>query len=509
MTSLWLDGVEPGAYPAAAPGARCDVVVVGGGLTGLTTAVLLARGGSSVVLLEARGLGAGTTGRSTAKVSLLQGTRLARLARRHPDEVVRAYVEGSREGMDWLLRYCVEHDVPAQRRTAVTYATTAKGRARIEAELEVGRRVGLPLAWHRQVDLPVPVVGAVGLAHQAQLDPVDVLRTLADDLVRRGGLITVGARLRGVRRGDGGTRCTVVADLDGEHVEFHSDAVVLATGTPVLDRGVFFARLEARRSYALALEAPGPLPQGMYLSADDVVRSVRTTPGPPAADGAPGPELLLVGGSGHTVGRSIPTSRHEQALRRWSDEWFPGSRVTHAWSAQDYAPADGLPLVGHLVPGDDRVLVATGYDKWGMATAVAASLVLSAALLGHHRPGWSTAWAPWGRTELAGLREIAAYQGRVARRLVRDWARPLPAPGDRSAPPEGQARVERDGVRPTGVATVDGHRHRTSAVCTHLGGVLSWNDAERTWDCPLHGSRFGLDGRVLEGPATCPLRSVD
>jgi glycine/D-amino acid oxidase-like deaminating enzyme/nitrite reductase/ring-hydroxylating ferredoxin subunit len=523
-TSLWWDR-RPAGHPhhlatggVPHPGDEpADVVVVGAGLTGLVTALLLTRAGSRVTVLEARTVGAGTTGRSTAKVTLLQGDRLAALAERHEDRVVAAYAEAGAEGMSWLLRYLDDHEVPYQRREALTYATTAGGRDRVEAELEAARRAGVPVGWRRRTDLPIPVTGAVGLADQAQVDPLDVLGALAADVVGRGGRIVEGVRVLGTRHGATPRGPVVLRTTAGDVT---ADAVVLATGTPVLDRGGTFARLHPQRSYALTFRVPEPPPASMSISVDAEPRSLRSTPALPGPElvrspdlpgdqatpvASPVPDLLLVGGAGHPVGRRVPTGDSVRLLVDWTEGHFPGAVLTHAWSAQDYTSTDGLPLVGRLLPTDPRLLVATGYAKWGMTTAVAAALVLAADLLGHHAPRWAEAWRPLGRQELAGLGDAARLNAAVARSLLTGWAAPRPAAGVRGDPPEGQGGVERAGVVPVAVCTVGGVTRRVSGVCTHLGGVVAWNEVERSWDCPLHGSRFSPDGTVLEGPATRPL----
>ena len=199
MTSLWLDRTIPD-YPAPQDGAEYDIVVVGAGLTGLTTA-LLARAGRSVAVVEARHLGAGTTGNTTAKVSLLQGTRLSAIRRRHSDPIVRQYVEANSEGQAWLRRYCEEHSVPMQSRLAYTYAATENGIAAVQRELEAAQAAGLDVRWVTDTELPYPVRGAVELADQAQIDPLDVLTAMASDLLGRPGcVIYQGARVRSVSR---------------------------------------------------------------------------------------------------------------------------------------------------------------------------------------------------------------------------------------------------------------------------------------------------------------------
>jgi nitrite reductase/ring-hydroxylating ferredoxin subunit len=234
----------------------------------------------------------------------------------------------------------------------------------------------------------------------------------------------------------------------------------------------------------------------MYLSADGPTRSVRTVP----TDGG---ELLLTGGNGHVVGRHAHTQQLVDDLTKWTERTFPGAERTHWWSAQDYHPVDELPYVGTLGPRNDRILIATGYDKWGMTNSVAAAFALSSRVLGGSTP-WARALDSWSRHEVAGFGSAVAFNAGVAFNMANGWLRPLAgaAAGHKGDPAEGDGRVEWQGRKPVAVCTVDGQTQRRSAICPHLHGIVSWNDAERSWDCPLHGSRFAADGSVLEGPAT-------
>lgn len=497
-TSLWLDRPDRPAFPPLPPGRTVDVLVVGGGLTGLTTALLLARAGADVAVVEARRLGVVTTGNSTGKVTLLQGTKLSRLARRHSTATIQAYVDANTEGQQWLLRYCADHDVPVERRAALTFAWGEEGRDAAAAEYDAAHNAGLAVEWVEEPDLPFATNGSVRLGDQAQLDTMDVVEALARDVERHGGEIFEGSRVTGVSSGSPCEVTVTTDDGDGgtREVRITAGRVVLATGTPILDRGGFFARLEPLRSYALALDVPGPLPEDMAISAEEPTRSLRTAP-------VTGGRKLVVGGQGHPVGRAVSPREHVLELTRWAAELFPGARPTHVWSAQDYRSADLLPSVGPLLPGSDRVLVATGYDKWGLATAVAAGLAISGTILGGHLP-WAHTVRTWRGAEIFGVDRAVRLNASVAARFTADWFSPR-VHSSAVRPPEGQGRVELDGVRRVASSTVGGRTRRVSAVCTHRGGVVTWNDADCTWDCPLHGSRFDAAGRVLEGPATEPL----
>jgi glycine/D-amino acid oxidase-like deaminating enzyme/nitrite reductase/ring-hydroxylating ferredoxin subunit len=487
VKSLWLDGAARlGSDPVPD---EVDDLVVGAGLTGLTTALLLARAGRRVCVIEARYVGAAATGNTTAKLSLLQGTRHSRILRHQSHDVARAYVEANLEGQQWLLRFCDDHGIAYQRRPAFTYAAGPDELSAVRAEHEAASSLGLDVQWADSWEVPFPFFGGTVLPDQAQFDPMDVLAGLVTQLRLHGAAVHEGTRVTGVSH-VGRPRAEL---SDGSTVS--ADQVILATGTPVLDRGLYFAKVEPRRSYALAFEHPGA-PSGMFLSAGGSVRSVRDAPGPN------GSFRLLVGGNGHTVGRTRSAMAHVDELRRWTARYFPGAVETHRWSAQDYRSHDGIPFVGKLPRGGGHIFLATGYDKWGMTNAVAAARNISAQILGE-KPSWA---APLGRriTRPSGAARVVAINAEVgvagARTFLAAESRAMDP-----MPDEGVGMVGRDTLVPTAVSTVGGTTCAVSGLCTHLGGTLTWNDAELSWDCPLHGSRFASDGSVLEGPATKPL----
>ena len=381
-----------------------------------------------------------------------------------------------------------------ERRTAYTYAAHSDGVQALEDELDASRRAGLDLGWTASTGLPDDVAGALVLADQAQVHPLLVLDALAAELVAHGGTVVEGARVTDAEVDDG---VRVVTSLG----ELRADQLVLATGTPVLDRGGYFARLEPLRSYATTYRVPGPIPQGMYLSIDQPTRSLRTVP---VDDG----ELLMVGGNGHVVGRADSEAAAVADLQRWTTGTFPGAEPTHAWSAQDYRAADRVPYVGELPRGGGRIHVATGFNKWGMTNGVAAALSLSARLLGGSMP-WADVLAD-RRPKPSALLSGLVPNAKVAATLATDWVQAELHGLPEEPPAEGEGVVGR-GPRglPEAVSTVDGVTCRVSGVCTHLGGVLRWNDAERSWDCPLHGSRFAPDGALLEGPAVEDLARIE
>ncbi|KZS83032.1 MULTISPECIES: FAD-dependent oxidoreductase [Mycobacterium] len=496
MKSLWLAGhnrLREQSDRLNGQLTSADVVVVGAGITGLVSAVLLARAGKEVLVLEARTAGAVTTGNTTGKLSLLQGTTLSKIVARHGDGLAADYVRGNREGQDWLLRHCAANQLPLQREDDYTYAQNPGEVASARAVLAACHRAGVGAQWADEADAPFPYHGGVRLADQAQVDPMPLLDSFIRELTDRGGLLVEGARVRKLSHHRGRVRLAVrTADGDAGVDAGHC---ILATGMPVFDRGGFFARLKPSRSYCTAFDVPGPITRSMFISAGSPTRSVRYAP---FGDG----ERLIVAGASHVVGRKSPTAELGE-LTSWAQSHYPDAVATHRWSAQDYTPVDQLPYVGPILPGDEKVLVASGFNKWGLTNGVAAALLLSSRILGG-RMDWARAFAAWSPHELSGVTTALTANLEVAYHLVKGWLVPA------IRRPDG---IDGDGDGNGGVVTgppwhlqarcsVDGVEHRVSPVCPHLGGIVNWNEATHAWECPLHGSRFAPNGTLLEGPAT-------
>ena len=423
-----------------------EVAVVGAGLTGLATAALLARSGFLVTVLEARAVGAVATGNTTAKVSLLQGSVMSELRKHAGDTALDAYVAANRAGQDWIRSEFAD-DPSLEQRDAFTYSTTPTGDSAIDAEAEALAAVGLDvdvLAEGEHAGLPYPVTRALRMRGQWQIHPMRLLARLAEVIREHGGSIVTDCRVLGLQDGK----------LRTSRGPLQADQVVVASGSPVIDKAGFFARLRVSRSLAAAYRVPGEVPSGMYLSVDAVGRSLRTSQG-----------LLLVGGPSWTTGREHDPAKMLASLDEWVVDQFPGAARVTWWAAQDYQTVSRVPFVGSTGEG---LWVATGFNKWGMTNGAAAALTLAGDLTGSPMP-----WAEALRSPHLSLRDGAEFIGAQA------------------------------GVAAAAVTSAVRHigRHNAPGACTHMGGSLEWNDLERTWDCPLHGSRFAEDGAVLEGPA--------
>jgi Rieske Fe-S protein len=272
---------------------------------------------------------------------------------------------------------------------------------------------------------------------------------------------------------------------------------VIAGHFPFPDRGLFFARVHAERSYCVAAPVTGDPPEGMFISASSPTRSLRFHP-------VGGSELVIVGGEGHKVGQGGPTSPRYAALEAFTREHFDVGEIAYRWSAQDNYSADGAPLVGRLTPRSRRTWVATGFRKWGLAMGAAAAEMITDSVAGRRNP-WQEFFDATRVTPLASAKALVTENANVGFHFLADRiTRRAGDSVDDLAPGEGKV-VSRRGRQVAVSRNDDGVVHAVSARCTHLGCIVAWNDAERSWDCPCHASRFAPDGSVLQGPAVHPL----
>ncbi|GAB3756586.1 FAD-dependent oxidoreductase [Microlunatus parietis] len=489
--SVWLATAELPRHPALAADLEVDVAVVGGGLVGLTTALLVARDGARVAVLEAAGIGAGTSGRTTGKVTSQHGLIYADLADRHGGDVARGYAEANQEGLAKVAELAGQLPVDCEdsRLPAFAYAVRPEGRERIAAEVLAAQQAGLPATGTTDVPLPFPVSAAIRFDDQLLIHPGRYLAGLAGAVSAAGGMIFDGTRIGEFdKRGNDGVRLTAV-----NGVRVHADRAVLATLLPPGLVGGYFARTRPTRSYALAVTLRGPAPEAMTISVDDTpTRSLR----PWRSDG------LIVVGNDHEPGAEADTEAGYRDLETWARANFDVVSVDHRWAAQDYRTPDRLPYVGRT-PFSSRILTATGFAKWGLSSGTAAALVLADLIAG--RPGrpWQSIFDATRIGDAASVGRLIKDNLSVGTEFVGGRFGAAGDPAD-LAPGRG-GLIMLDGNRLGGYRDPGGTLHAVTPTCTHLGCPLHWNQADTSWDCRCHGSRFDADGAVLEGPAVEPL----
>ena len=492
--SLWIESTPETSYPSLAGNVSVDVAVLGAGITGLTAATLLKRAGKTVAVIELKRIVRGVTGYTTAKLTAGHGLIYADLIAKHGEDKARLYAESNEAAIDRVETLAAEYgiDCDFERTANYVYTESDDEVPLIQEEVEAATRLGLPASFVKETPLPYPVAGAVRLENQAQFHPRKYLLPLAERIPGDGSHLFENTLAYDVRDGD---PCVVTTT----HGQVQARDVIVATHIPFLDRGLFFTKVHPSRSYAIAAPVEGErAPEGMYITVGQPTRSIRTAP-------HDGERLLILGGEGHKPGEDPDTGERYRALERFLYERFAIADAEYRWSTQDYTPLDRMPYIGRLRRGARRVYVATGFAKWGLTKGTLAAEILTDAIRGVPNP-WAAVYDANRLTPKASARTFMQENASVARHWVGDRLKRAPADSPaRLAPGEG-ALMSVAGERLALYRGENGELHALSPVCTHLGCIVGWNTAERSWDCPCHGSRFAATGEVIQGPAVDALR---
>jgi glycine/D-amino acid oxidase-like deaminating enzyme/nitrite reductase/ring-hydroxylating ferredoxin subunit len=493
--SFWLDTTDSPTLSSLTDTQDVEVAVVGAGIVGLTTALLLAQQQRSVLVVEGAELASGVSGFTTAKVTAGHRLAYSRLESDHDSDAARGYAEAQQAGLA-LVRVLVEkHGIACDLEVLPNYVV-----AQEEDELETigeeaaaARRAGLDARVVTASGAPFPSVGAVELPDQSQFHPRRYLLGLADAVLESGGAIVERSGVLEIT-GDG------PYSVRTEEGEVRAVTVVVATNYPIVEPGFFATRIHPSRSYVVAARLSGDaVPSGMYINTGSPTRSVRTAP---LDDGG---RLAIVSGEGHRVGQEPNTEERYALLERFMREHLDVGETLYRWSTQDAYSVDGLPFVGRTADDQD-LFVATGFAAWGMTNGTAAALAIANEIQGSP-PEWADLFALDRRTLRASATDFVRENVNVAVQEVAGALRGTDGsladlrPGD-------AAVVEFDGSPIAAYRDPSGRLHSVSATCTHLGCTVSWNPAEASWDCPCHGSRFAPDGGVLHGPALRALEPV-
>lgn len=443
MESIWSKETTFPVRETLQGDKEIDTAVIGGGLAGILIAWELQERGIPVMVLEADRVGSGQTRNTTAKITCQHGLLYDKLIRNFGMEQARQYARANREAIEAYRALIDKKQIDCQLETVPAYLYSEREDVSLKREVAAARQLGITARFTKKTALPFPVKGAVRFEEQAQFHPLKFLRALADQ-------VTVCEH----------TRVKRVADhlLETDRGTVRAKHIVFACHYPFVNfPGLYFARMHQERSYVIALRQAGQL-DGAYLGIDPGGLSLRNA-------GA----YLLLGGEGRRTGGKYGRNPYASLLEK-GKRWYPDCRPAARWSAQDCMPVDGVPYIGRYAGSKPYWYVATGFQKWGMTSAMVSARLISDLICGI-------------QNENAGIFSPQRFRLRAsAMNLAADLGQSM-------------------------AGLTKGALSAEAPRCPHLGCQLEWNPAERTWECPCHGSRFDQTGALLDGPAQkdiCP-----
>lgn len=481
---------------------ECDVLVVGAGIAGLSTAYELQQRGRSVVLIDRGAIGGGMTSRTTAHLASALDDFYTELVAVHGEDDARHYYRSQAAAIDRIEAICSIEAPEADfaRVDGYLFPALLEDEAALEDEYCLCAELGIPVSWAESAPIDGFDTGrSIRFAAQGRIHPTRYMEALAAAIRRSGGRLFSGT--------------AYVSDQErAEHVEIRTESghsiraevAVFATNSPVNDRVAIHTKQMPMRTYAIAGRVPsGSVVDALYWDTLEAYHYVRLQP--LGAD----QDLLIVGGEDHRTGEAGDMDERLAALERWTRERFPSlGNVEFCWSGQVLEPIDFMPFCGRN-PGNERVYIHSGDSGQGITNGVAGAMTLASLITGSEAP-FAPIFDP-SRKPVTARPSLANFiEGQVG--AAKNFVEYL-TPGELSSVDDlspGEGAIVREGLTKRAVyRTLDGILLRRSAICTHAGCLLHWNYLESCWDCPCHGSQFAVDGSVLGGPATKPLGDPD
>lgn len=476
---------------------QVDVVIVGGGITGITSAYLLANEGLKVAIIEADKLLNGTTGHTTAKITAQHDLIYDELIRYAGKTMARLYYEANTDALKFIQETINKHQIDCEftHQDAYVYSTTEEYALKLEKEVDAYKELLIEGKLVNKLPFDLEIFNALVMKNQAQFHPLKYLAHLTKIITEKGGYIFENTTAANIETGEhpvvltrGGARITGKYILACSHFPFYEGA------------GLYSTRMHADRSYIIAAKIKTEYPGGMYISADEPKRSLRYAT-------INGEEMILISGESHKTGQGGETLKHYEALETFGQQVFGIENITYRWSAQDLVTLDKIPYIGEITSGQKNILIATGYRKWGMTNGTAAALLFRDIIL-KKKNKYQELYSPSRFHLNPSLKNILTENANVVSHLIKGKLE-IPQKSINHLTNDEGAVINIEGHRKGAYKDKEGLLHIVDTTCTHMGCEVKWNNGDRSWDCPCHGSRFSYTGEVLEGPAEKPLQRYD
>ncbi|HVK61013.1 MAG TPA: FAD-dependent oxidoreductase [Bdellovibrionales bacterium] len=489
---LWFDTATIPKFHQQTGQVVVDVCIIGGGITGVTAADLLKRAGKTVAIVDVNRIGCGETGHTTAHLTEVLDIDFQTLIANFGEEGARTAIKAARHAINTIEANSKERGIDCgfQRVPGFRFSESEDGVDGLEEESQAALKLGVQNELLYETPLPFEVARAIRFDNQAQFQPLEYLASLAKGIEGDGSFIFEETRMLDIHEGE---PCRVTTDRG----IIIADDVIVAANVPVSNRFFLQTKIASYRTYAIALKVADHFnASALFWDTLDPYHYIRSFE-------FAGSRYLIIGGEDHKTGKDEHTAVHFQKLEDWAHERFTVEKVTHRWSGQVIHSVDGLPFIGRNSLSD-HVFVATGFSGTGMTFGTVAGILLSDLILGQQSP-WADLFDAGRVKPWAAIKNYVRENFDYPSHMITDRFTPAKST-DTNLLRENEGAIVRIGSKKVAAyRDPQGELHLLSPVCPHMGCYVHWNDAERSWDCPCHGSRFTATGQLVNGPAIADL----
>ncbi|SFC13129.1 FAD-dependent oxidoreductase [Clostridium uliginosum] len=489
LKSYWITSTPETNYPSLDEDIEVDVAIIGGGIVGITAGYLLKKEGTKIAIIEASRIIQGATGFTTAKITSQHHLIYDKIITSMGIDFAKQYADANESSIGFIENIANELNIDCdfQRLPAYMYTRKQEYIKDIEKETEAALKIGIKAKCIDKLPIDLNIESALVFENQAQFHPRKYLLPIAEKIPGDGSHIFENTEAVEIEKGN------LVTIITNKGKKVIASKVIIASHFPCYDgKGLYLTRLRPQRSYVIATSIKEKFPNGMFINAEDPGRSLRAQ-----YDGKN--QLVLVGGEGHKTAHGDSFKEHYDNLEEFSQSIFNVKDVLYRWSTQDYITLDNVPYIGNLTALEENIYVATGFGEWGMTNGTAAARLLTDKILGKINP-WEEVFNPSRPFSVTAYKKLFTENLDVAKELIISKIKS----GENEINIKcGEGKIVKlDGDKYGAYKDDEGKLHIVDITCTHVGCELKWNDAEKSWDCACHGSRFTYDGEILEGPAT-------
>lgn len=499
MDSLWLDfDKKTDSFTSLSSDMETDVCIIGAGIFGLSCAYYLSNLGFKVTVLEKDNIGEKTTGHTTAKITSQHGLFYDYLIHSYGKKFATDYLFANEKAIENIKKVIDTEKIKCnfEYQNSYVYTTKKSELSSIKKEVSAVESLGFPCEFVTKTGLPFNIEGAICFKKQAQFHPLKYLYGLCNSISSHGGEIYTNTVVTNIEKDFNSTYLISTV----EHT-VRSKFVIVATHYPFVNfPGMYFLKMYQSTSYIIAVDTKKTLFNGMYINDTNPIFSYRTVK-------YQGKELLLIGGGEHKTGQPSCYQDTYGILEEEARKFYPNCEILYRWNTRDCISLDKIPYIGQYSSSMPNVFVGTGFKKWGMTLSNVAANIIVDSICGKENK-YAYLFKPSRLKPIKNRDEMKNILVQSTNSLVLDKFKSANMSFDEIQNDSGsiiEINNEKIGV----YKSPDGKIYAVKPICTHLGCLLSWNDVDKTWDCPCHGSRFNFKGINLYDPAFKNLDTYD